>query len=77
MTEERPTLEPVRRDWYSVTEVARRLGISDRRVWKMLSQRELRAHRMGQKLVRIHRDEIDRYESEISEYEASADKEGE
>jgi len=68
MTEERPTLEPVRRDWYSVTEVALRLGISERRVWKMLSQGELKAHRMGQKLVRIHRDEIDRYESAISEY---------
>ena len=76
MAEERPTLEPIQREWYSVTEVALRLGISERRVWKMLSQGELKAHRMGQKLVRIHRDEISRYESEISEYEADDSSEG-
>ena len=55
MAEERPTLEPIQREWYSVTEVALRLGISERRVWKMLKAKELTAHRMRQKLVRIAR----------------------
>ena len=76
MAEERPTLEPIQREWYSVSEVALRLGISERRVWKMLKAKELTAHRMGQKLVRIHRDEISRYESEISEYEANDSSKG-
>ena len=76
MAEDRPTLEPIQREWYSVTEVALRLGISERQVWRMLKAKELTAHRMARKLVRIHRAEISRYESEISEYEADDSSEG-
>ena len=47
MAEERPTLEPIQREWYSVTEVALRLGISERQVWRMLKAKELTAHRMA------------------------------
>jgi len=69
MSGERPTLEPVQRDWYSVADVAIKLGMSKATIRKMVRGGQLQAHRMAGKLVRIHRDEIRRFEDGVTSQE--------
>ena len=48
-------------EWLDATGVAALLGVHPRSVQKMVRQRGLPAHRLGPKLLRYRRDEVDRW----------------
>jgi len=53
--------EIVTREWYSIKEVAHRLGVVPVTVERLVAQGKIKASRVGPKLIRIHQSELDRY----------------
>jgi excisionase family DNA binding protein len=53
--------EIVTREWYSIKEVAHRLGVVPATVERLVAKGEIKANRVGPKLIRIHQSELDRY----------------
>jgi len=53
--------EIVTREWYSIKEVAHRLGVAPGTVERLVASNAITASRMGKKLIRIHQSELERY----------------
>ena len=53
--------EIVTREWYSIKEVAHRLGANTALIERLVASGQLKASRVGKKLIRIHQAELDRY----------------
>jgi len=53
--------EMVTREWYSIKEVAHRLGVVPVTVERLVANGKIQASRVGPKLIRIHQSELDRY----------------
>jgi excisionase family DNA binding protein len=47
--------------WYDKHELAEYLGLSLSRVHKMVANEELPYYRLGEKLIRFKRDDVDQY----------------
>ena len=53
--------EIVTREWYSIEEVAHRLGVVPATVERLVNKGKIKASRVGKKLIRIHPSDLDRY----------------
>ena len=53
--------EIVIREWYAIKEVAHRLGVVPGTVERLVASGKIKASRVGKKLIRIHKSELDRY----------------
>ena len=53
--------ELVTREWYSIKEVAHRLGVVPATVERLVNKGKIKASRVGKKLIRIHQSDLDRY----------------
>ena len=54
-------IEVVTREWYSIKEVAHRLGVVPATVERLVNKGKIKASRVGKKLIRIHQSDLDRY----------------
>jgi excisionase family DNA binding protein len=54
-------VETKTRDWLKVTEVAQELGIPRSRAYELIGRGEIPAVRVGQKSIRVHRGELERF----------------
>ena len=54
-------METKTRDWLKVPEVAEELGIPRTRAYELIANGELPAVRIGERSIRVHRGELERF----------------
>ncbi len=50
---------PVDSPWFTPNQAAAHLAVSARTLYRLIEQGKLPAHRVGTRIVRIHRDDLD------------------